>query len=83
MSLKKDRNAHILLEGHADNEGAELFNMTLSVQRAQSVKNYFVKGGIEPERISIKGYGETMPVSSNNTKEGKQTNRRVQIIIVK
>lgn len=66
------------LEGHTDSIGTEEYNMGLSRRRAESVKKYLIETfGIEESRISTIGYGESMPVDTNDTEEGRQNNRRV------
>lgn len=66
------------LEGHTDNIGSDAYNEKLSKRRAESVKKYLVqKFGIDASRISTVGYGESMPVATNDTEEGRQKNRRV------
>lgn len=74
------------IEGHTDNvpikySGWES-NWELSAQRALSVLHYLENSGIEPEKLSAIGYGEYHPVASNDTKEGRQLNRRVEIVIL-
>ena len=59
------------------------FNQVLSQNRAVNVRNYFISKGIDPSRLTGKGYGETKPVESNNTEEGRTKNRRVAIILIK
>ncbi|HCY76083.1 MAG TPA: hypothetical protein DHV28_09200 [Ignavibacteriales bacterium] len=70
----------ILVEigGHTDSDGSEKSNMKLSLGRAESVKAWLVSKGIDPSRISTKGYGEDKPIADNKTKEGKQKNRRIE-----
>jgi len=75
------------IEGHTDNQPIKLSgwktNWELSSARALSVLHYLVKQkGIAPERLSANGYGEFHPVTSNDTKEGRQLNRRVEIVIL-
>jgi OOP family OmpA-OmpF porin len=66
------------LEGHTDSVGTEDYNMSLSRQRAESVKMYLVeKFNINASRISTVGYGKSQPVATNDTEAGKQKNRRV------
>lgn len=73
----------VLVVGHTDSVGADAYNMTLSKNRAQSVTNYFVNNkGISASRFSTHWYGETQPVASNDTPEGRAQNRRVNIVIV-
>jgi OOP family OmpA-OmpF porin len=69
---------NIQLDGHASAEGTEEYNMQLSKDRANSVKTYLVNSGVTANKISTRGYGETRPVASNATEEGKSQNRRVE-----
>jgi outer membrane protein OmpA-like peptidoglycan-associated protein len=71
----------ILVEGHTDSLGSETYNQQLSERRANSVKNLLVQRGVQADRINILGYGESRPVATNNTPEGRQLNRRVEIRI--
>jgi OOP family OmpA-OmpF porin len=69
------------IEGHTDNSGADDANQLLSEKRAAAVKNWLVmKGKISAGRLESKGYGDTLPAASNETAEGKQTNRRVELV---
>ncbi len=68
--------------GHTDNRGKSEYNMKLSRKRAESVKNYLVEHGIDPERIKTKGYGESDPVATNKTEQGRQKNRRMEVKIL-
>ena len=68
------------IDGHTDSDGSDEYNQVLSEKRANSVKNFLVSQGVTAE-ITTKGYGESKPVASNDTTEGKQKNRRVEIII--
>jgi len=72
---------NLAVEGHTDNVGGDAFNQTLSEQRAQSVRQYLIEQGLEASTITAKGFGKTMPVADNGTAEGRQKNRRVEIII--
>lgn len=71
----------VVLEGHTDSDGSEAYNQTLSEKRAKSVENYLRGKNINIASLSSTGYGETRPVASNDTKEGKAMNRRVDIKI--
>ncbi len=72
----------IRIEGHTDSDGNDDRNMKLSQARAESVMQYLItNGGVEPERLEPRGYGETMPIDSNKTKAGKANNRRVEFVI--
>jgi tetratricopeptide (TPR) repeat protein len=80
--LKLNKDVKIEVGGHTDNEGTEDYNRQLSMKRAESVAEYLSSRGISPERISYKGYGESKPVSSNETEEGRAQNRRTEIKIL-
>lgn len=69
----------VTLEGHASAEGTEAYNMTLSKDRANSVKTYLVNSGVAADKINTVGYGEEKPIASNATEEGRVINRRVEI----
>ena len=69
----------VVLEGHTDADGAEAYNQTLSEKRAKSVENYLRGKNLNIASLSSVGYGETKPVSSNETQDGKAMNRRVEI----
>jgi OmpA-OmpF porin, OOP family len=77
MKLKPEQRFEIA--GHTDNKGSDDSNRTLSQKRAESVKNYLVKKGINPSRLQAKGYGPTQPVADNSTEEGRQKNRRTEV----
>ncbi len=67
------------IEGHTDSVGDDAKNMTLSQKRADAVKKYLVGKGIDKNRLTATGYGETKPVADNNTKTGRKKNRRVEL----
>ena len=67
--------------GHTDSDGSDAYNQTLSERRAQAVASYLVGRGVQSARIATRGYGETQPIASNATEEGKASNRRVEIKI--
>ncbi|MCU0429006.1 MAG: OmpA family protein [Cytophagaceae bacterium] len=69
------------LSGHTDNIGNKSFNIDLSKNRANAVKNYLVSQGIEASRITVKGFGSSMPVANNNSEAGRALNRRVEFLI--
>jgi outer membrane protein OmpA-like peptidoglycan-associated protein len=71
----------VSIEGNTDNTGSEEHNMKLSQQRADNVKAFLVEQGIAEDRLTAKGLGMTMPVADNSTKEGRQKNRRVDLVI--
>jgi OOP family OmpA-OmpF porin len=71
----------VSIEGHTDNQGADAYNQKLSDQRAKSVLDYIVGKGVEEKRLTAKGFGETKPIATNDTEEGKEQNRRVEFLI--
>ena len=72
----------IEIEGHTDNQGTDEYNLELSMKRAQAVYNYLLEHGISADRLTYKGYGESKPVSPNDTEEGRALNRRTEIRIM-
>ncbi len=80
--VKKYENTNILIEGHTDNTGTDEHNLELSRQRAQSVANYLATLEVDPTRFTIMGYGESQPVAPNETAEGRQQNRRVDLAVM-
>ena len=72
---------NVSIEGNTDNAGSEDHNMKLSQQRADNVKNFLVEQGIDAGRLTAKGLGMSMPIADNKTKEGRQKNRRVDLVI--
>lgn len=72
----------IIAVGHTDSVGADAYNQSLSVRRAEAVKGYLVSKGIERNRVYTEGKGEKQPVADNKTAEGRAKNRRVEIEVV-
>lgn len=72
-----------VIEGHTDNLGASAYNQTLSTRRSDAIKDALVERGISSNRITSVGLGETQPVADNDTRSGRQSNRRVEIIFKK
>jgi outer membrane protein OmpA-like peptidoglycan-associated protein len=79
--LKQYPNHQISVEGYTDAQGGDAFNRKLSEDRANSVKQALISGGVDPVLISSKGLGKANPVASNDTPEGRQANRRVEIVV--
>ena len=73
----------IEIGGHTDNIGKHYINMRLSHERANAVRNYLIKKGISKDRVTSKGYGDTKPVASNKSDEGRKQNRRTEVNIIK
>jgi len=80
--LKKYPDTNVLIEGHTDATGTEEHNLELSRERAQSVSNYLAQLGVDPARFTATGYGESQPIASNDTQEGRQQNRRVELAVM-
>ncbi len=80
--LKINSSLTVEVQGHTDNSGSSRKNLTLSEMRAKSVEKYLVQNGISTRRLHAVGYGETRPVATNKTKEGRKLNRRTTIKIV-
>jgi len=71
------------IQGHTDSDGSDSYNQKLSERRAYSIVDYFVKvKGIDVNRLKAIGYGESKPIASNDTKEGRALNRRVEFVIL-
>jgi OOP family OmpA-OmpF porin len=71
-----------IIIGHTDSTGNDQYNMDLSKRRAQSVADYLVSTGVDPDKLRVVGRGENDPIASNDTEEGRAENRRVDIIVV-
>jgi outer membrane protein OmpA-like peptidoglycan-associated protein len=81
--IKKQNPSKIIIEGHTDNIGTELYNQTLSEKRAASVKSYILsRSTVFKGKIKPIGYGSSLPIASNDAKEGQDKNRRVSIILI-
>lgn len=80
--LNRHPNIKVMILGHTDNIGDDLANYALSADRSFTVKEYLESKNVTPKRIDFKGYGETMPISSNDTPEGRALNRRTEFRIL-
>lgn len=80
--LKDYPSTYIDVYGHTDSDGSDTYNQGLSERRAQSVAGYLSTQGVQSARVATRGFGETQPIASNATAEGKGQNRRVEIKIV-
>jgi outer membrane protein OmpA-like peptidoglycan-associated protein len=81
--MKANPNARLILDGHTDNSGAEIYNTDLSLNRAMAVLRFLAFRGIDIDRIEVGHYGERFPAATNDTSQGMQLNRRVDITIIK
>jgi outer membrane protein OmpA-like peptidoglycan-associated protein/Tol biopolymer transport system component len=82
LLLNDNSTMSIEIVSHTDNKGTDEYNRKLSQMRAQSVVDYLVEKGIGKQRLTAKGYGETLPVATNETDEGRQQNRRTEFRIL-
>lgn len=78
--MTKQAELKFSIEGHTDSDGSEANNQTLSEGRAKTVMNQLIKMGINPNRLTSKGWGESKPITENNSAEGKANNRRVEFV---
>jgi outer membrane protein OmpA-like peptidoglycan-associated protein len=81
-TLNKYEDTDVLVLGHTDNVGTDQYNQGLSEKRANSVKSFLITQQVASSRLSTEGYGETDPIATNETEEGRQLNRRVEIVVV-
>ena len=81
-NLNRYPNSRVQVIGHTDNTGSAAYNQDLSERRASSVAGIIQSGGVAPARLRVIGRGEDQPIASNLTPEGRQQNRRVEIIII-
>lgn len=79
--LKRYPDLNILIAAHSDSSGSDALNLKLSQQRAESVLKYLVSRGVSADKLTAKGYGETSPIASNETREGRAKNRRVELVV--
>jgi outer membrane protein OmpA-like peptidoglycan-associated protein len=80
--LTKNHTVKIEISGHTDNQGSDAYNKKLSMQRAQTVYRYLTDQGIDPTRLTFKGYGEERPIAPNDTEENRAKNRRTEALIL-
>jgi len=77
-----DKNVYLEIQGHTDATGTADYNMTLGEERAEAVRLFLNEQGVALNRMNTISYGETVPVASNKTRDGRQQNRRVQIVVL-
>lgn len=80
--ILKQKKVRVRIEGHTDDIGEAAFNQLLSEKRAESIKNYLVLKGLDPQRFETVGYGESKPIADNKTEKGRAQNRRVEFLII-
>jgi outer membrane protein OmpA-like peptidoglycan-associated protein len=81
-ALRQMPERNVLIEGHTDSTGSDAYNDDLSQRRADAVEDLLIMQGIEPTRVVTRGYGERLPVATNDTAAGRQQNRRVEVVIL-
>ncbi|MDJ1482044.1 OmpA family protein [Cytophagaceae bacterium YF14B1] len=79
--LKKYKDTNILIDGYTDNVGSDDYNLKLSEKRAKAVSKYLKSLNVDTDRLGTRGFGETEPVASNDTDNGRQQNRRVEVAV--
>jgi OOP family OmpA-OmpF porin len=79
--LKEHGNLGVVVEGHTDSSGDATYNQKLSLQRAEAVRDYLMKFGVDKGRIVVIGKGASEPIASNETRAGRAQNRRVVLVI--
>ena len=72
---------NIQINGHTDNVGSDADNLKLSDDRAKAVQDYLIKNGIAVNRLRYKGYGESQPIDTNDTEDGRRNNRRTEFVL--
>jgi OOP family OmpA-OmpF porin len=82
QTLKEYGDVRISVGGHTDSRGTDQYNQALSVRRAKSVADYLAARGVARSRMQIDGYGESRPVASNDTDDGRAQNRRVELTVL-
>jgi OOP family OmpA-OmpF porin len=80
LGQNPDRN--VLIEGHTDSTSPDAHNLELSQRRANAVEDFLITQGVDPTRMSAAGYGEQLPIASNDTAAGRQTNRRLDLVVL-
>ncbi|EON93867.1 OmpA family protein [Marinobacter lipolyticus SM19] len=81
-ALKGQLDMDVELAGHTDSVGSETYNQQLSQQRADAVRDYLIDLGVDPDQLTANGYGESSPIRSNDTEEGRERNRRVEFNVL-
>jgi OOP family OmpA-OmpF porin len=80
--LRENSEVRVEIAGHTDSDGSAAYNQDLSRRRAESVRSYLVQKGISASRLTTVGYGESQPVASNATADGKAQNRRIEFRVL-
>lgn len=80
--MKKHPRLKVEIQGHTDSTGSPAYNLKLSQRRADSVRDYLLSQGVPEDQLQTKGYGQTQPVATNKTAEGRAKNRRVVMYVI-
>jgi outer membrane protein OmpA-like peptidoglycan-associated protein len=80
-SLKRYPNENVMIIGHADATGSDSYNLDLSQRRSRSAASYLMAQGVDASRVVTRGMGESDPVASNDTEDGRQANRRIEVAL--
>jgi outer membrane protein OmpA-like peptidoglycan-associated protein len=80
ISLKKNPDIKVEIDGHCDWIGSDAYNQKLSIRRADAVRDYLIRNGAKADNLTIKGFGKTKPMADNKTAEGRALNRRVELV---
>jgi OmpA-OmpF porin, OOP family len=80
--LRQNPDRNVVIEGHTDSTAPDTYNLALSQRRAHAVEDFLITQGVEPTRISAIGYGEQLPIATNDSAAGRQANRRVEIVVL-
>jgi OmpA-OmpF porin, OOP family len=80
--LRNHPDRSVLVEGHTDSTASDTYNLALSQRRANAVEDFLISLGVDPTRIAGRGYGEQLPVATNDSATGRQQNRRVELVIL-
>ena len=81
--LEENGQLKIQINGHTDNVGSEEDNLSLSENRAKAVYDYLIENNITADRLRYKGFGESDPIASNQSEDGRKENRRTEFMIIK
>ena len=79
----KNPDVKVEIQGHTDNIGSDRYNQKLSLQRAETVKNFLIAKGVAADRLTTVGYGKTKMIMDNKTEQGRGLNRRIELKIIK
>jgi OmpA-OmpF porin, OOP family len=80
--LRNNPDRNLVIEGHTDSTASDSYNLALSQRRANAVEDFLISQGVDPLRIGSRGYGEQLPVATNDSAAGRQQNRRVELVIL-